>query len=394
MDTPTTVQGDMKLRGKRALRMLLQLAIILAVLAVLYWIGHSINVGLGKNGIGFSLRFLTQPAGFDISEGVTLDFGGLGPLVRDFLSSDSNIQALMTGAINAIKAALLGMFFATVLGVLIGVGRLSKNWLLRQLSFLFVEFIRNTPPLIQLVFWYFAVVLQLPGLAQAGQWFGVIASQQGVYLPTISLNDGVSLVSLSLLVLGALCLVAWLVLSRWKMRFYLLLAAPVFFLIAQYVGAPLALDLPQAKRFSVVGGYSISPELAAMLLGLIIYKAAFIAEIVRGAMLSLPAGQWEAAQALGMSHRDCLRDVILPQVNRIVLPAFGNQYISLAKNTSLGIAIGFPDLFNVYGTVANQSGRSLEGMIVVVLAYLVLSWSISAVVNVCNYRLLKAGGAS
>src|SRR5262249_37645870 len=145
--------------------------------------------------------------------------------------------------------------------------------------------------------------------------------------------------------------------------------------------------------FAVNGGSSASPEFSALLLGLTVYTAAFIAEIVRGAILALPRGQWEASAALGMSRAATFADVVVPQVYRVVLPAFGNQYISLAKTTSLGIAIGYPDLFNVYGTVSNQSGRSLEGVIVAMLAYLLLSWVISAVVNLINRRMLRKGGA-
>ena len=142
----------------------------------------------------------------------------------------------------------------------------------------------------------------------------------------------------------------------------------------------------------MTGGYSLSPEIIALLLGLSIYTAAFLAEIVRVAINSIPKGQWEAAAALGLTRRATFRDVLIPQVARVVLPAFGNQYISLAKSTSLGIAIGFSDLFNVYGTVANQSGRSLEGMIVVMVSYLLVSWMISAAINTANKRLLKQGG--
>lgn len=387
----TRLFGGLK-RGLFALR---QAGILLVVALFLYWLSYSVSTGLAKNGIGFNLGFLSQAAGFDISEGYTLAWqNGFLPQLMDFVSSDTNIQALITGGINTIKAAVIGIALATVLGILICIGSLSRNWLLRQICFLFIEFVRNTPPLIQLVFWYFAVILQLPALAQSGQWLGALASRQGIYLPSITLHtDGLLGVQIGLAV-AVLCLLCG-VLKPFRSRRYVLLSVGVLALaVIQLYAQPFSISVPEAKRFSVSGGMAISPELAAMLLGLIIYKSAFIAEITRGALQAIPKGQFEAAQSLRLSYSQSLRDVVLPQVYRVVLPAFGNQYISLAKNTSLGIAIGFPDLFNVYGTVANQSGRSLEGMVVVILAYLLLSLVISTLVNLGNRRLLRTGARS
>lgn len=380
---------------KRGLFALRQAGILLVAALFLYWLSISISSSLAKNGIGFNLGFLGQAAGFDISEGYTLDWqSGLLPRFVDFVSSDTNAQALITGGLNTLKAAVIGIALATILGILVCIGSLSRNWLLRQICFLFIEFVRNTPPLIQLVFWYFAVILQLPALANSGQWLGALASRQGIYLPSITMHtDGMPSVQIGLAI-AVLCLLCGMV-KAFRPRRYLLLSAGVIAMAAlQIYAQPFALSIPEAKRFSVSGGITISPELAAMLLGLIIYKSAFIAEITRGALQAIPKGQFEAAQSLRLSYSQSLRDVILPQVYRVVLPAFGNQYISLAKNTSLGIAIGFPDFFNVYGTVANQSGRSLEGMVVVVLAYLLLSLFISVLINMGNRRLLKTGARS
>lgn len=380
---------------KHGLFALRQACILLLAAIFLYWLFHSISAGLAKNGIGFNLGFLSQAAGFDISEGYTLSWQhGLLPQLTDFVSSDTNIQALVTGGFNTIKASIIGIALATALGVLICIGSLSRNWLLRQICFLFIEFIRNTPPLIQLVFWYFAVILQLPTLAKSGQWLGMLASQQGIYVPFIDINTNGALSVQLGLTFALLCFgSAWI--KRFTPQRYRLLGLSLIILLAlQLFAQPFTLSIPAVKRFSVSGGLAISPELAAMLLGLIIYKSAFIAEITRGALLSIPKGQFEAAQCLRLRYSQSLREIILPQVYRVVLPAYGNQYISLAKNTSLGIAIGFPDLFNIYGTVANQSGRSLEGMIVVVLAYLLLSLLISTLVNLGNHRLLKTGARS
>lgn len=375
-------------RRRRLLRAVQQGAIVVFVLAMVAWFALAVRAGLARNGIAFDLGFLVQPAGFDISEGLVWAADGL----RHFQSSDSNAQALLAGFGNTVKTAVLAILLSTVLGTLLGVARLSNNWLVRQSSFGLVEFVRNTPMLIQLVFWYFGVLLKLPPLQEASRWFGgVIASQQGLFLPGVWVTPSASAADLGALLLALFSAAGAM---AWKGARKPLVGVTVVALGASIsLGFPLALSTPQVDGFAVNGGFSASPEFAALLLGLTVYTAAFIAEIVRGAILALPRGQWEASAALGMSRFATFADVVVPQVYRVVLPAFGNQYISLAKTTSLGIAIGYPDLFNVYGTVANQSGRSLEGVIVAMLAYLLLSWVISAVVNLVNGRMLRKGGA-
>jgi His/Glu/Gln/Arg/opine family amino acid ABC transporter permease subunit len=373
---------------RRLLRSVRQGAIVLSVLTAVVWFAMAVRAGLARNGIAFDMGFLTQPAGFDISEGLVFASDGL----RRFQSGDSNAQALLAGFGNTVKTAVLAIALSTVLGTLLGVGRLSHNWLVRQSAFGLVEFVRNTPMLIQLVFWYFGVVLKLPPVQEASRWFGgVIASQQGVFLPGLWVASEASTGSVLALIAGLLALAAGLAWQRG--RWPLLGLALVAFVASAATGFPLSISTPTVDGFAVTGGINASPEFSALLLGLTVYTAAFIAEIVRGAILALPRGQWEASAALGMTRFATFREVVVPQVYRVVLPAFGNQYISLAKTTSLGIAIGYPDLFNVYGTVSNQSGRSLEGVIVAMLAYLLLSWVISAVVNLVNGRMLRKGGA-
>ncbi len=372
---------------RRMFGMVKQAAIVLAVVAIVIWFALSVRAGLARNGIAFDMGFLAQPAGFDISEGIVIAADGL----RHFQSSDSNAQALLAGFGNSVKTAVLAIVLCTILGTLMGLGRLSHNILVRQLSFGLVELVRNTPMLIQLVFWYFAVVLKLPAVQEAPRWFGgLIASQQGIFLPGLAVAPSASTISVLALIGAVLAIVGALAMSTRRRAFVVIAGVALCVSMAQ--GLPLELSTPKVNGFAVAGGFSASPEFAALLLGLTVYTAAFIAEIVRGAVLALPKGQWEAAAALGMSRTATFRDVVVPQVYRVVLPAFGNQYISLAKTTSLGIAIGYPDLFNVYGTVSNQSGRSLEGVIVAMLAYLVLSWGISALVNLANARMLRAGG--
>lgn len=354
--------------------------------------GATVSSALARKGIQFSFGFLWSPAGVDLSEGVTLAFDRTRSLVEPFLSSDTNAQAFIAGLMNSLKVAVLAIALSTLLGTLIGVGRLSTNWIVRNLSFAVVEFLRNTPLLIQIVFWYFAVVLRLPPISAAANWYGgLIASRTGVFIPGLRHSETASHLSAGLGVAAIVFALA----SLWPrsnrgVRYVLMTCAATTFVAAFANGFPLELDLPRANRFGASGGLAFSPEFAAILLAIVVNSSAYIAEIVRGAIDALPRGQWEASAALGLSRRQTLRDIVLPQVFRVVLPSLGNRYISLTKDTSLGIAIGFPDLFNVYGTVANQTGRNLEGMVIVILTYLVLSWGISGLVNLANRRVSGA----
>ena len=370
-----------------------QIGIIVAVTALAALFALAVKNGLARHGIRFSFSFLWNVAGFDISEGKTLAFdNGAWPSLTDFTADRSIAQAFVTGLANTVKISILAIVFSTVLGTALGIGRLSTNWLVRNISFWVVEFVRNTPLLIQLVFWYFAVILRFPPLASAAKLYGgFIISRQSIYLPTIVWQEGASGGSILMLAVAVALACAAIAVRQPKVRWTLAAAAAALFLLMQAYGAPISLDYPVASRFQATGGTSMSPEMAAILLAIVVNSGAYIAEIVRGAIEALPKGQWEAAVSLGMSRRTTIHDIILPQAFRVVLPSFGNQYISLTKNTALGIAIGYPELFNIYGTIANQTGHSLEGIVIVMLSYLLLSWIISAVVSFVDGRLTKQG---
>jgi len=401
MSTPTELTVPVGLAGAapdrqrarraRTRRALVQSGIVAAVAIALLAFGYAVRDGLARHGVTFSFAYLGSSAGFEISEGRTLSLADGWPALSTFASADDNAQALVTGLVNTIKVALTAIVLSTVLGTVLGVGRLSTNWIVRQGCFAAVEFVRNTPLLIQLVFWYFAVVLQFPPAAHAAKLLGgVVASQQGVSIPAIVPSEAASTASVATLVLGLVLLAGGLRFRRsGRARWILPAAGAACVAGSALLGFPLALEVPEAGRFSITGGTNMSPEMSAILLAIVVNSGSYIAEIVRGTIESMPKGQWEAAAALGMNRRLMLSEIILPQVFRVVLPSFGNQYISLAKNTSLGIAIGYPDLFNVNGTVSNQTGRSLEGIIIVMVTYLVLSWAISGAVNIANVRLRK-----
>lgn len=378
----------------RVWRGIIQASIVAAVAALAIWLGLAVREALGRKGIEFSFAYLWDAANISLSEGMTVGFEGIWPTLQSFNPTDSNAQALITGLWNTLKVAIAAIVLSTVLGTLIGIGRLSTNWLVRNLSFGLVECVRNTPILIQLVFWYFAVVLQFPPASAASNWFGgMIASRAGVFLPGLALADDATLSMWIPLLIALLSALAALVIPGRIRKLWLVAIALMGLASSFAVGFPIVTDLPVATRFGARGGIPLSPELTAILLTITVNSSASVAEIVRGAIDSLPRGQWEAASSLGMSRATSLRDVILPQVFRIVLPSLANRYISLTKDTSLGIAIGFPDLFNVYGTVSNQTGRNMEGVIIVMAVYLLLSWIISLLVNLLNSRV-NAQGAS
>lgn len=394
LTTNATVDGERLLLRRRRNRMryhATQLAIIAVAVALVVLFALAVKEGLARHGIRFSFSFLWDAAGFDISEGKTLLLGGdTWPSIGSFTSSLSIAQAFVTGIVNTIKVAVLGILLSTVLGTLLGVGRLSTNWVVRNLSFWCVELVRNTPLLIQIVFWYFAVVLHFPPIASAAKFYGVVISQQGLYFPMPTWQGEDSMLGIGVATAFCVALLG-LVFDRHKTARWICAGVIVLLCIVMFVTGLVGFDVPVVSKFQARGGTSMSPEMAALLLAIIFNSASYIAEIVRGAIDALPKGQWEAAAAVGLSHRDTVRDIILPQVFRVVLPSFGNQYISLAKNTALGIAIGYPDLFNIYGTIANQTGHSLEGIVIVMVSYLILSWVISAAVSWADRRLTKRG---
>lgn len=373
---------------------LLQIGVVLGAIAVVLGLGSSIYYGLAAHNIPINFSFLWQKSGLHLTEGLTLDWSD-GLSLQGFTSNDTNLQALILGLYNTLKVALIGIVFSTLLGLLVGAGRVSQNWMLNRVSLAFVELIRNTPLLIQLFFWYFAVVLQLPALRSASVFYGAIASRQGIYIPGVLIAPtwpyfwwAILLSIVALLLILAYTRGTGRRVSRWLGIGLVVLA----WLVAMAMqGLPLHVDFPVASRFRASGGWAFSPEFSAILLALVVYTAAFIAEIVRGSIESITNRQWMAAYALGLKRHQAMVHIILPQAFRILIPPLVNQYLNLAKNTSLAIAIGFPDLFNIYGTIANQTGRSMEGILIVMVAYLLLNWLISLLMNIYNRRLLAQG---
>jgi general L-amino acid transport system permease protein len=374
-------------RDARVLRIVAQVVAVAAVAVALVWLGNNLGTAMSQRGLGFGFGFLDNRAGFAIPD---------SPM--PYQASDTYGQAYLVGLLNTLFVGVLGIVLATVLGVVVGVARLSDNWLLGRVTGTYIEVMRNTPLLVQLFFIYFAVLLQLPPVSQSIALPGsVYLNQRGLFLPA-----PVPLAAfgpwLALVVVALVAAVAGGVVSRRREasgrhapplgRIGLGAAA-----VAAVVGwfafgtAPLTLDAPELGRFNFAGGMSMSTSFTAILLGLVIYTAAFIAEVVRGGIQSVRRGQVEAAKALGLSEGDTLRLVVFPQALRIIVPPLTSQYLNLVKNSSLAIAVGYPDLFKVGVTMSNQTGQPVPVILLIMGTYLAISLATSVLMNLYNRRV-------
>ena len=373
-------------RDERFVNFFIQAVFLAAVAGVLTYFCSNMLRGLRETGLTPNFRFLTSEAGFGISEGIRYD------------PSDSYGRALWVGVVNSARVSLLGILFATAIGLVVGLARISSNWLVRTIARAYVEIFRNIPLLLQLLFWYVAVFLRLPPVRQAVELFdGVYLSQRGLYLPRPVPAEGFGAFAGTLGV-GLAAAVAVYAYRRRRLQtadrpgFPCAWALPVFaaFAVGGWLFAPtppFALDLPVLQRFNFAGGMRLSPEFAALLLGLSVYTGAFIAEVVRGGIQSVDKGQREAALALGLRPAAVMYLVVLPQALRVIVPPLTSQYLNLVKNSSLAIAVGYPDLFNIGTTAMNQTGQTLPLFLIIIAAYLALSLITSAFMNWYNRRV-------
>ncbi len=332
--------------------------------------------------------FLGQRAGFSIDERA---FG------FDYSANDTYLRAFQTGILNTIQIAILGIVISTIIGVIVGVSRLSSNWLVSTVATVYVETFRNIPLLLQLIFWYLAVFLKGPKIAESLDFLGIaFLSNRGLALPRVLGDSGFGTWIIFVAVAIAAAIAVRYLLTRrqdetgrpsypWWASFGTFTAiAGVSFLI---IGSPLSVESPTVGQFSYDGGITVTPEFAALLTGLSIYTAAFIAEIVRGSVQAIPKGQTEAAEALGLNGAQRLRLVILPQALVIIIPPLTNQYLNLTKNSSLAVAVAFKDLFDVGRITINQAGQAVPMVALIMFSYLGLSLTISAVMNFLYSRL-------
>ncbi|TCZ54269.1 amino acid ABC transporter permease [Roseicella aquatilis] len=372
--------ADERIRG-----VVWQVLVVGIVGTIVWWLWSNTVHNLEVRKIATGFGFLTREAGLPVAESVI-----------EYSPTDTYLRALTVGLLNTLKVAVVGIVLSTILGTVIGIARLSRNWLVAKLSAIYVEVIRDLPLLLQLLFWY-TILQSLPGPRQAMQPVpGVFLSNRGLKLPWLDWQDAHSLALLALL-LGAV--VTWFYRRQalakrildgqprriWPVALGAMGALPV--LVWAALGAPWTADWPELRGFNFRGGVTVSPEFFALLLGLVLYTAGFIAEIVRAGILAVPQGQWEAAQALGLHPGQVLRQIVLPQALRVIIPPMTSQYLNITKNSSLAVAIGYQDIVSIANTTLNQTGQAIEGIAIIMLVYLTISLSISLFMNWYNARI-------
>jgi len=364
-----------------------QIVTVLALAVLFYILVTNTAANLRKQNIASGFDFIHRTSGFDVSQ--------------TLIAYDNSMtygRAFLVGLLNTLLVAAIGIVLATVLGFVVGIARLSSNWLVAKLAAIYVEVIRNVPLLLQLFFWYFAVLKSLPGPRQSHPVpGGGFLNVRGLYLPAPVPEPGFDLVLLAGLAGIAGSILLYLA-SRRRQRLTghrlpvlwgtLALAVAMPLAVFLLLGQPLAFDYPELKGFNFQGGMVLQPEFIALLVGLAIYTASFIAEIVRAGILGVSKGQKEAARALGLSNGQMLRLVVIPQAMRIIIPPLTSQFLNLTKNSSLGVAIAYPDLVSVWaGTVLNQTGQAVEVILITMGVYLSLSLLTSAFMNWFNRRM-------
>ena len=337
---------------------------------------------LDRQGIATGWDFLWTASGFDIGESVI-----------EYDAGDSYGRSLLVGFLNTLRVAFLGIIFATILGVFMGIARVSKNWLLSTISSWFVEIGRNVPVVLHVIFWG-TIILLLPQPRDAMIPFeGAFIMNRGIVMPFPVYNDAYPWVGLGLIagIVGVVLLNRWAQRKRERTGQYVgtlwsglavLIGCPLVVWLA--FGAPLIWDVPSLQGFNFKGGLQLSPEFVALFVGITVYTASFIAEIVRSGIQSVPGGQIEAAGAVGLRQGFIMRYVVIPQALRVIVPPTASQYLSLTKNSSLGVLIGYPDLVNIGNTTLNQTGQAVEAITIMMLVYLAISIVISLFMNFYN----------
>lgn len=364
---------------------------LMLIVYFFYFIGSNASANMAKLGISSGFGFLRQAAGFDVS--MTL---------INYEMSDTHLRVFLVGALNTLLVSVLGILAATVLGVVLGIGRLSNNWLLAKFSLVYIEVFRNLPLLFQILFWYGLVLLWPKVRSSLSFGDAIFINNRGIEVPRMIFENGSGVVG-GVLLLGIICTAFMRAWARKQheatgRKFPVGLVGTVLIVIlplaiAALLDWPWTFEFPVLKGFNYKGGISITTGLIALWFSLTVYTAAFIAENVRSGISAVARGQTEAALSLGLSSGLTMRMVILPQALRVIVPPLISQYLNLIKNSSLAVAIGYPDLVNVFsGTSLNQTGQSIEIILITMSFYLSISLTISMAMNVYNKRVALKGG--
>ncbi|MCV9879777.1 amino acid ABC transporter permease [Brenneria izbisi] len=382
-----TVKSDLSLTNPAVRAWLYQIIVVIAVLAIAGYLLHNTVTNLAQRGITSGFAFLNNTAGFGIVQHLI-----------DYQQGDTFARVFLVGLFNTLLVSALCIVFASFLGFIIGLARLSDNWLLRKISTIYIEIFRNIPPLLQIFFWYFAVLRNLPGPRQSINAFDIaFLSNRGFYLPSPEAGPGALAFFLSIMI----ALITAFVVFRANKRYHTLtgqqrktwpivLGVLAVLLVLSHLifGRAVHWAVPELKGFNFRGGMVLIPELAALTLALSVYTSSFIAEIIRSGIQSVSHGQHEAARSLGLPNSITLRKVILPQALRVIIPPLTSQYLNIVKNSSLAAAIGYPDIVSLFaGSVLNQTGQAIETIAITMSVYLIISLLISLLMNIYNRKI-------
>jgi len=387
MSQRPTVKRDFSFSNPAVRAWVYQIIAVAAVILVVGYLVHNTIVNLANRGITSGFGFLERTAGFGIVQHLI-----------EYSESDTYARVFLVGLTNTLLVSALCIVFASILGFFLGLARLSDNWLLRKISTIYIETFRNIPPLLQIFFWYFAVLRNLPGPRQALSAFDLtFVSNRGLYIPWPQYAPGTLpfLIALLLTIIGTIATYRFnrqhqvktgQLRRTWPTAIAMLLVFPA---IAHAIfGAAMHWDIPVLRGFNFRGGFVLIPELAALTLALSIYTSSFIAEVIRSGIQSVPHGQHEAARSLGLPNPVTLRQVIIPQAMRVIIPPLTSQYLNIVKNSSLAAAIGYPDMVSLFaGTVLNQTGQAIETIAITMAVYLIISLIISLLMNIYNRKI-------
>ncbi|WP_313384539.1 amino acid ABC transporter permease [Pantoea sp.] len=387
MSQRPSVKRDISFGNPAVRAWLYQIVAIVTVVIVVGYLIHNTIINLASRGITSGFGFLERSAGFGIVQHLI-----------EYTEGDTYARVFLVGLTNTLLVSALCIVFASLLGFFIGLARLSDNWLLRKLSTIYIETFRNIPPLLQIFFWYFAVLRNLPGPRQALSAFDVaFVSNRGLYVPWPQYAPGSApfIVALALAAAGSYALFRYhrkyqLKTGQLRRTWPAALAMFVLFPVMAHLGFGAAThwDVPTLRGFNFRGGFVMIPELAALTLALSVYTSSFIAEVIRAGIQSVPHGQHEAARSLGLPNPVTLRQVIIPQAMRVIIPPLTSQYLNIVKNSSLAAAIGYPDMVSLFaGTVLNQTGQAIETIAITMGVYLVISLVISLLMNIYNRKI-------
>jgi general L-amino acid transport system permease protein len=368
-------------RDSRIIKIVGQGLVLVIVLAAIAFFASNLVNNFRRLNLTFGFNFLDRAASFGIAH----------PPIA-YRATDPYTRALFVGLLNSLRVMFFGIIIASILGITVGIGRLTDNWLVRKLAGIYVEVLRNTPLLLQLFFWYFAVFLQLPKIDRPVVVGNIFLTNRGLDIPWFVPELATWLSIIAIIGCVLLSIAAWIERNRtieqgqnpWLWVWLLGISAIVIILLFLF-----GIDwvVPQLQNNSIRGGLNLSPEFATLLIGLSIYTSAFIAEVVRAGIQSVSKGQWEAARALGLNPSAIMQLVIFPQALRVMIPPLTSEFLNLAKNSSLAIAIGYSDIYAIGNTISNQTGKSLEILLIIMLTYLTINLIISLIMNRLNQRV-------